>query len=643
MLDLDKVANEDLRRKIDDLEETIEKYRALVDNSPDLLYRTDLQGRITFLSPSVYRLSGYTTEEAIGMKMAEDVYLFPEERESFLTKLQEKGRVANFETQLKRKDGSIWWASTNAQFYKDKDGRILGVDGITRDISERKTAEKALQESEERFRKAFHTSPDSINLNRASDGLYIDINQGFTNLLGYTREEVTGKTSLSLNIWKNPEDRQRLIDGLNKQGYVENLEAEFRGKDGKGGIGLMSACLLEINEEKVILSITREISERKKVERQLQQAQKFEAIGTLAGGIAHDFNNILMGIQGRASLISVNLDPLHPHAEHINAIEENIRSATNLTKQLLGFASGGKYEVKPVDLNELVGNSAEMFSRTKKEIRMHSIFQDPPPVAAVDRGQIEQVLLNLYVNAWQAMAEGGEIYLMTRSVTLEEDFCRPHNVKPGQYAKISVTDTGAGMNDAIRQQAFDPFFTTKSKGRGTGLGLASAYGIIKNHAGIITVYSEVGHGSTFNIYLPLSNEKAYQDSRMKGALAKGSETVLLVDDEEGILDVEQALLEELGYTVIVADNGREAIDVIRQRGDEIDLIILDLIMPGMDGGRVFDEIKKIQPQTKVVLSSGYSIDGQADRVMKKGCDGFIQKPFNILELSQKVRGVLDTL
>ena len=639
----DNNAYEDLRKKIDDLEESIAKYRALVDSSPDLLYRTDVQGRITFISSSVYRLSGYTVKEAVGMKMAEEVYLFPAERDTFLLKLQEAGRVTNFEAQLKRKDGSTWWASTNAQLYKDKEGNILGVNGVTRDISERKAAEKALQQSEERFRKTFHTSPDSINLNRASDGLYIDINQGFTDLLGYSREEVLGKTSLSLNIWKNPEDRLRLIDGLTEKGCVENLEAEFCGKEGKVGIGLMSACLLEINEEQVILSITREISERKKMEQQLQQAQKFEAIGTLAGGIAHDFNNLLMGIQGRASLVSVDLDPLHPHAEHMHAIEEYIRSATNLTKQLLGFASGGKYEVKPTDLNELVSNSADMFGRTKKEIRIHAKFQNPPPVVSVDKGQIEQVLLNFYVNAWQAMPKGGEIYLDTQSVTLEEAFCKPYHVKPGRYAKISVTDTGVGMDESVRQQVFDPFFTTKSKSRGTGLGLASAYGIIKNHAGIISVYSEVGHGSTFNIYLPLSDQKADMDSSMKGTLAKGSETVLLVDDEDVILEVEQAMLEKLGYSVIIAGGGEEAIEVIRQRGDEVDLVILDLIMPGMDGGRVFDEIKKIRPQIKVALSSGYSINGQADRIMKRGCDGFIQKPFNILELSQKVRSVLDKL
>ena len=236
--------------------------------------------------------------------MAEEVYLFPEARAAFLEKLNQAGHVTNFEAQLKRKDGSVWWASTNAHFYKNKAGEIVGVEGITRDISEKMTAEKALREIEERLRLVFHTSPDAIILTRTADGLIIDINEGFTKSMGFTREDVAGQSSLSLNIWKDPADRQRMIDGLTQNGFVENLEAEFLDKDGKTRTGLMSACMLEINDEKVNLTITRDITDRKRMERQLQQTQKFEAIATLAGGVAHDFNNLLMGIQGRLSLVA---------------------------------------------------------------------------------------------------------------------------------------------------------------------------------------------------------------------------------------------------------------------------------------------------------------------------------------------------
>ena len=253
---------EDYLKRIRNFEKEIEMYRDLVDNSPDLIYRTDMEGKISFISPSVYRLSGYTVEESIGMKMAEDVYLFPEERKAFLATLKEKGSIRDFQARLKRKDGSVWWASTNAHLSRDRDGNVIGVEGVTRDITHLKAGEDALKESEERFRLAFHTSPDSINLNRLDDGMYIDINGGFTQIMGYTREEAIGKTSISLNIWKNPEDRERMVAALRENGYVENLEAEFVAKDGTVKNGLMSCRILQINQETVILSITRDITGR---------------------------------------------------------------------------------------------------------------------------------------------------------------------------------------------------------------------------------------------------------------------------------------------------------------------------------------------------------------------------------------------
>ena len=297
--------------------------------------------------------------------------------------------------------------------------------------------------------------------------------------------------------------------------------------------------------------------------------------------------------------------------------------------------------MQPININELLLESSTMFGRTKKEIRIHTKLQDPPPVVAVDRRQIEQVLLNLYINAWQAMPDGGELYLETKIVTLDDAYCKPHQVKPGIYARISVTDTGTGMDEPVCQRIFDPFFTTKEKARGTGLGLSSAYGIIKNHAGIIAVYSEPGQGTTFNIYLPVSHAEAYRDIPTETKLVKGSEIVLLVDDEDMIINVARAMLEKLGYSVLVAKDGKQAVDIIKSKGSEIDLVILDLIMPGIKGGKTFDLIREIQPAIPVILSSGYSLNGQANDIMQRGCNGFIQKPFNISELSQKIRKILD--
>ena len=638
---MDEPMHEDLLKKISDLEEKVETYQVLVENSPDLFYRTDLQGRITFISSSVYGLSGYMVEEAVGMKMAEEIYLFPEARAAFLEKLNKTGQVSNFEAQLKRKDGSVWWASTNAHLYRNKAGEVVGVEGITRDISELKTAEKALRESEERFRLAFHTSRDAIILTRSTDGMIIDINEGFTKSLGFTRDDAAGESSISLQIWKNLADRQRMIDGLAQNGFVENLEAEFICKDGKTRIGLMSACLLEINDEKVILAITRDITERKRMARQLQQSQKFEAIATLAGGVAHDFNNLLMGIQGRVSIVAADLEPFHPHSEHLHAVEEYIRTATDLTKQLLGFARGGQYEIKPTDLNEFLINSATMFGRTKKEIRIHTKLQEPSAVVDIDRSQMEQVVLNLFVNAWQAMPHGGDLYLESQIVGLDGAYREPQRIEPGRYAKFSITDTGVGMDESTRGRIFDPFFTTKGKGRGTGLGLASAYGIVRNHHGIITVYSEPGQGTTFTIHLPLSDKAAFQEDVEQKGLIKGSGTILLVDDEEMILGVGRAMLERLGYRVIVAAGGEEALHMVRRKEEAIDLVILDLIMPGMPGGQVFDGIREIRPDMPVLLSSGYSINGQAKDIMARGCNGFLQKPFNLSELSQKIDHIMN--
>jgi signal transduction histidine kinase/CheY-like chemotaxis protein len=387
--------------------------------------------------------------------------------------------------------------------------------------------------------------------------------------------------------------------------------------------------------------VLRDISERQRLHRQLQNAERMKSLGTLAGGIAHDFNNLLMGIQGRASLISLDLDKSDPLMRHVQAIEEYIQSATHLTKQLLGFARGGKYEVQPTDINHLIRKSSDMFGRTKKELTIQTQFHDPRIMVNADRRQIEQVLLNLYVNAWQAMPEGGTLTLTTKIEVLDYNDCSPYQMKPGRYAHIMVADTGTGMDRETVHRIFDPFFTTKEKTRGTGLGLASAYGIVKNHGGFINAQSRMGSGTTFNIYLPITDKKTAAVSLSKKTVSSGKETILLVDDEDMIIDVGQALIERIGYHVITAKSGREAIEIVKSQGSEIDLVILDMIMPHMDGGKTFDQIRSICPEIPVLLSSGYTINGQAERIMQRGCNGFIQKPFGISLLSQKIRQVLD--
>ncbi|MFH0998150.1 MAG: PAS domain S-box protein [Pseudomonadota bacterium] len=511
------------------------------------------------------------------------------------------------------------------------------------DITERRQAEQLLYESEARFKALHNASFGGIAIHEK--GIILECNQGLSEMTGYSLTELIGMDGLLLiaeksrsvvlnNILSGHEKPYEVI-GLRKNGEEFPIRIEARNIPYKGRS-------VRTTEFRDITESRRAEEEKTKLENQLQQAQKFEAIGTLAGGVAHDFNNLLMGIQGRTSLLSLGVADSHPNQEHIQAIEEYIRSASNLTKQLLGLAHGGKYEVTPIDINELVLGSSAMFGRTKKEIKIHTKCQELPLVVEADRGQIEQVLLNMYINAWQAMPPGGgDLYIETNIINLDEAFCEPYQTDPGRYIKVSITDTGSGMDEATRQRIFDPFFTTKDKSRGTGMGLASAYGIIKNHGGMITVYSELGHGATFNIYLPESDKEAHRKRLpTEGGLIKGKATILLVDDEELISFVGKAMLENLGYRVIVSMNGQEAIDAIKNMGSEIDLVILDMIMPGMDGSMTFDRLQEIKPGMLVLLSSGYSINGQADKIMRRGCNDFIQKPYSISELSIKVNNLL---
>ncbi len=612
-------------------------------HAPDAIVTLDAGHRVTEWNPGAVNMFGYTPEEAIGMPL-DDLVARGEQHIEAGEKTRQVlsgNRVEAFETMRYRKDGTpLRVIAAGSPILVD--GVLTGVIAVYTDITDRVRAEEALKESEEKFRALVEESPLGIVL-IAKDGRYRYANPEFIRMFGYSLEDVPNGAAWFRKAFPDKTYRHTVI-----QTWLEDFRqapparARIRVftvvcKDGSFKEILFRPVSMENMDQFVTCE---DITEKRRLEQQFQQAQKFEAIGTLAGGLAHDFNNLLMGIQGRASLISVDLEPAHPHREHLDAIEEYIRSAAAITKQLLGFAREGKYDVRPLDINELLVSSAEMFGRTQKEIRIHTKLQSPPPVVEADRRQIEQVLLNLFVNAWQAMPEGGELYLETRAVLLDDVFCGPHKAAPGRYAKISVADTGIGMDDSVRRRIFDPFFTTKGKGRGTGLGLASAYGIVKSHAGIIMVSSEVGQGATFDIYLPLSGRLVSSANPSEAGITRGTETILLVDDEKMVLEVGKAMLEKLGYRVVAAPGGKEAADIVAHMQNEIDLVILDMIMPGIEGGRTFDLIREIRPAMPVILSSGYSMSGQANDIMDRGCNGFIQKPFNLAELSRKIKTVL---
>jgi two-component system, cell cycle sensor histidine kinase and response regulator CckA len=520
-------------------------------------------------------------------------------------------------------------------------GAVTGAIEHVRDVTERRDTEEALRRSDGLYRALFENTGTAAIVIDAG-GTILLANSGFENLSGYPRGELENR-----KLWTeflSRDDVPRSAESENGHSLLpsEPLSYECLFTDREG---IVKACINNLRTlpgtRRMVASIL-DITDMKRLQSQLIQAQKMEAIGSLAGGIAHDFNNLLMSIQGYTSLMLLD-DSLDSSCyARLKGIEEHVRSGADLTRQLLGYAQGGKYQVRPLDLNDVVEKTSTMFGRTKKEIAIRKSFQEDLWTAEADRGEIERVLLNIYVNAWQAMPGGGELYLDTKNVNLDKKYVQPYGVSSGRYVRISTTDTGTGMDEKTRSRIFEPFFTTREMGRGTGLGLASAYGIIKGHGGIINVYSEKGKGSTFSIYLPASRkkksieEKTHQDKPLGG-----HEGILLIDDEPSIIDIGQQILKLLGYRVYTASNGAEAIEVFREKAKEIAIVVLDMIMPQMGGGETFDKLKEIDPNVRVILSSGYSMTGEADEIVERGCRGFIQKPFTPVDLSKKIREVLE--
>jgi two-component system cell cycle sensor histidine kinase/response regulator CckA len=500
-----------------------------------------------------------------------------------------------------------------------------------------------LKESEQRYRTILEDIEDgyyevdlSGNLTRFNDSM--------CNIMGYPKGEPTG---INFRHFTIDEDIGEVFEAFNRAYSTRKpekiIDHGIVRKDGsRGHIELSISPVLDAEARPVgFRGIARDITLQKQMETQLQIAQRMEAIGTLAGGIAHDFNNLLMTIQGNVSLMLDDTSSGHQHHKYIRNIEKQIRSGSKLTAQLLGYARKGKYKVQALHLNGLIENTSKTFARTKKEITIHSELDSDLYGIEGDEGQIEQLLLNLYVNAADAMPDGGDLYLKTTNISHTEIKGGPYKPKPGTYVLLLIRDTGAGMDEETMKHIFEPFFTTKEMGRGTGLGLASVYGIVKGHGGYIDVTSVRGKETIFTIYLPATTRKVVISPKPPEQIVKGTETILIVDDEKQVLDVSLKMVEHLDYTALKAGSGLEAIEICEDNKDSIDLVILDMIMPGMEVGETYDRLKDIQPNLKVLLSSGYSLDGKATEILKRGGDGFIQKPYDIGGLSQKLREILD--
>ncbi|MCX5828042.1 MAG: PAS domain S-box protein [Deltaproteobacteria bacterium] len=634
------------------LKESEELYRTLVETSPDPILMYSLDGTILSANTQIARTYGTSSVGEFFQKVKTVFDLLTEDSKASasaaLPRTITEGYSQNKEYTARLQDGKTIPVEINSSVVRTEDGKPRAIISVVRDIRERKEAAEALRASETRYQSIFENA-GTIMMLIEEDMTISFVNAEFEILSGYKREEIEGKKKWTELVDKSdlekmvrqhwlrrsdPNQAKRSYEFrlVHRDGFIRDI---YLTVDIIPGTKRTVASLLDITDRK------RAEEEKAKLEAKLQQAQKMEAIGTLAGGIAHDFNNLLMGIQGHVSLSLMNIYPSHPNYDRLKRIEEQVQSGADLTRQLLGFARGGRYEVKPSDVNDILEQTLSMFGRTKKEISIHRKYGKDLLNAEVDRGQMEQVFMNLYVNAWQAMPGGGEIYLETGNVFFDNDHGMPYTIKPGRYVKVSVTDTGIGMDEKTKERIFDPFFTTKKMGRGTGLGLATVYGIIKGHEGMIDVISEPDRGTTFSIYLPATEKTIVRKKTDSAEILTGTETILLVDDEKMGLEVTAELLESMGYRVYEVGSGQEAITVYMEKRNEIDLVILDMIMPGISGGETFDRLRGINPAIRVLLSSGYSLEGQAQQILDRGCKGFLQKPFHPEKLSSKVREMLD--
>jgi two-component system cell cycle sensor histidine kinase/response regulator CckA len=618
---------------------------SVLHNAPEAIVTLDASNLVLEWNPGAEQIFGYTRQEVVG-KNIDDLIAGPEvyeEAKNFTSKALSGRKIPPRETVRYRKDGApvpVILAASPILI----DGELHGAVAVYSDITERKISEEALRESEERFRILVEESPFGVSI-IGKDGRYKYLNPTFRAIFGYDLDDIPTGRQWFNKAFPDQEYRKEVISAwINDLRGAELGESRFETftvtcKDGSEKAIHFRPVTMKTGDQFVIYE---DVTEKKKLEEQLNLAQRMEALGTLAGGIAHNFNNLLTGIMGNASLMLLNTDPAHPHYERLKAVEKLVDSGSKLTRQLLGYARKGKYEVKPLNINHVVMETSDTFDATRKDIRVHQNLAEDLHGVHADQGQIEQILWNLYVNAADAMSDGGDLFIETRNLTHNELRGKPYAVKPGTYALITVRDTGSGMGKKIMERIFEPFFTTKGLARGTGLGLASVYGMVKAHGGYIDVDSRRNKGTTFSIYLPASPQEAPDRPTTSGRLERGQETLLLVDDEAMVLDVSQDLLEMLGYAVIPARSGREALELYRAHRDDIDIVILDLIMPDMGGGETYDQLRELNPQVKVLLSSGYSIDGQASQILERGCNGFIQKPFEMRELSQRIREILDT-
>jgi PAS domain S-box-containing protein len=747
-----------------------EQYKDIFEGALEGISRVSPQGQYLAVNPALAKMLGFDSPEqmkSFRTDLAKQVWLDPNERSRFLELLEKRGVVRDYECRYVRKDGTVFWVSLNSRKVCGPDGNTLYYDDFMEDITDRNRMEDALRKSEEKFSKAFHSSPAAVLIADLTEDRFIDVNEAFERITGYRRDEAIGRTSSELGMWSDPHDRENAIGQLRVDGRIRNLEYRFRSKTGAMGIGLISAELIELAGKPCALATTIDITERKQIEqrlttlgtaieqageqivitdldgviqycnpafekitgyskdeaiganprilksgkhtaefygqlwatiknggiwtghlfnkkkdgslyeedatispirdasgkitgfvavkrdvtqhiqleRQFQQAQKLESIGRLAGGVAHDFNNILTIINGYSDFLITALDRTDPLWSSADEIRKAAERAASLTKQLLAFSRKQVIEPKILDVNTTIRDSEQMLQRLLGEDIMLATRLDPfLGQVMADPEQVHQVIMNLAVNARDAMPDGGKLDISTANVevALDDDAITQPDAKAGRYVMITVTDGGTGMDENTRQHIFEPFFTTKGRDKGTGLGLSTVYGIVRQSDGWMDVSSELGVGTSFKLYFPRIDGRLVEEQRQatRSPELDGGETILVVEDQDAVRRITKSILKVYGYDILEAANGDEAMDVARKHPGDIHLLLTDVVLPGINGRELSERLRTLRPKLKVLFTSGYTSEIIVGRGVLDSGLAYIAKPFIPDRLAAKVREVL---
>jgi two-component system, cell cycle sensor histidine kinase and response regulator CckA len=622
-------------------EETLRFIQFIMDRASEAVHVLSPDGRLTYVNDASGEDLGYTREELLSLHISHiDPGYTAEVYGRFWTSLRKRGALT-FETSHRRKDGTIFPVEIRANLLT-REGREYCV-SFSRDITERKRSEEALRESEERFHSLFRYMDEGVALHelvydatgRAADYRILDVNPAFEKHTGIPREKAVGSLGSILYESDSP-PYLPIYSTVTATGRPYSFEARHEPLKRDFRVSVFSPIKGQF------ATIFDDITNKKRLESQLRQAQKMEAVGTLAGGIAHDFNNMLTVISGYGSLLKMAVENTSPLRSYIDPILASSEKAAHLTRSLLAFSRLGPVSLTPLDINKEIKATEKLLKRLLTEdVELTTTLASEDIIVMADPTQMEQILFNLATNARDAMQRGGKLFIQTRLVELDDEFLKTHGYGgPGMYALLSISDTGCGMDAATQERIFDPFFTTKEVGKGTGLGLSTVYGIVKQHNGYITVYSEPGGGTSFYLYLPALRAAILKKETPSPQLRRGHETILVAEDNEDVRRLVRSVLTKYGYSVIEAMDGQDAIDKLKKQR-RIDLVILDSVMPKKNGREVYDEARVINPGIKVIFTSGYAKDIVLDKGIETKDVDFISKPISPDEMLIKVRESLD--